>query len=169
MLVFESVCVRSMSGSDGWPVKLMCSDYPGYRWPYGTRALIAERERVRKVIELSARMNYGFHLGGNQEPVFKVPLSFHEGFVSNDNERLKLIDRVRTYHNFNWKQEVFHRPSINSPDAGITKSEKHYATLINNLLEMQALTEELKIETLALVVSCTNAHELEQAMLNACA
>jgi hypothetical protein len=41
--------------------------------------------------------------------------------------------------------------------------------LINNLLEMQALTEELKIETLALVVSCTNAHELEQAMLNACA
>jgi hypothetical protein len=160
-----------MSGSDGWPVKLMCSDYPGYRWPYGTRALIAERANVGKVLELSARMNYGWHYGGNYEPIFKVPLSFHEGFVSNDNERLKLIDRVRTYHNFNWKRDVctHAHPQVNSPDGGITKSEKHYATLINNLIEMQALTEELKIETLALVVSCTNAHELEQAMLNACA
>ena len=156
-----------MSGSDGWPVKLMCSHYSGYPWPYGARVLIAEREKVAKVLELSARMNYGFHLGGNQEPVFKVPLSFHEGFVSNDNERLKLIDRVRTYHNFNWKQEVFHRPSINSPDGGITKSEQHYATLINNLLELQALTEELKIETLALVATCCTAHYLQQAMLNA--
>ena len=155
-----------MSGSDGWPVKLMCSDYPGYPWPYGARALIAERERVGKVIELSARMNYGFHLGGNQEPVFKVPLSFHEGFVSNDNERLKLIDRVRTYHNFNWKRDTS-GTRINQMDGGMTPAERHYNKLIDNLLEMQALTEELKVETLALVVSCTNAHELQQAMLNA--
>jgi hypothetical protein len=156
-----------MSGSDGWPVKLMCSDYPGYRWPYGTRALIAERANVGKVLELSAQMRYGWAYGP-QPVVFQVPLSFHEGFVSNDNERLKLIDRVRTYHNFNWKRDTS-GTRINQMDGGMTPAERHYNKLINNLLEMQALTEELKIETLALVVSCTNAHELEQAMLNACA
>jgi hypothetical protein len=37
----------------------------------------------------------------------------------------------------------------------------------DDLLEMQALTEELKPETLALVASCASAHELQQAMLNA--
>lgn len=154
-----------MSGSDGWPVKLMCSDYPGYRWPYGTRALIAERANVGKVLELSAQMRYGWAYGP-QPVVFQVPLSFHEGFVSNDNERLKLIDRVRTYHNFNWKRDTS-GTRINQMDGGMTPAERHYNKLINNLLEMQALTEELKVETLALVVSCTNAHELQQAMLNA--
>lgn len=156
-----------MNTSDGWPVKRMSGDYPAFAFPYGARALMAERERVGKVLELTMLMNYGFHLGGNQEPVFKVPLSFQEGFVRNDTERITLLDRVRTYHNFNWKQEVFARPSINSPDGGTTRTEKQYAKLINNLLELQALTEELKPETLALISSCASAHELQQAMLNA--
>ena len=158
-----------MSGSDGWPVKLMCSDYPGYRWPYGTRALIEERERVGKIIVLTMQMNHGWHYGGNYEPIFKVPLSFQEGFVRNDTERITLIDRVRTYHNFNWKRDVcaHAHPQVNSADGGTTKSEKHYTTLIDNLLELQALTEELKPETLALVATCCTAHYLQQAMLNA--
>jgi len=147
----------------------MCSDYPEYSWPYGARALIAEREKVAKVLQLTMQMNHGWHYGGNYEPIFKVPLSFQEGFVRNDTERITLIDRVRTYHNFNWKRDVctHAHPQVNSPDGGITKSEKHYATLINNLIELQALTEELKPETLALVASCTGTHELQQAMLNA--
>jgi hypothetical protein len=154
-----------MSASNDWPVKLMSTEYSAYPWPYGARALIAERANVGKVLELSAQMRYGWAYGP-QPVVFQVPLSFHEGFVSNDNERLKLIDRVRTYHNFNWKRDTS-GTRINQMDGGMTPAERHYNKLINNLLEMQALTEELKIETLALVVSCTNAHELQQAMLNA--
>ena len=154
--------------SDDWPVKSMSGDYLVYVFPYGARALQAERAKVQKVLDLSGGMRNGFCLGGTiDNVVFKVPLSFHEGFVRNDAERITLIDRVRTHHNFNWKREVFARPSINSPDGGTTLSDKHYARLIDNLIELQALTEELRPETLALIASCWSAHELQQAMLNA--
>ena len=159
-----------MSASHDWPVKRMSAEYPAYPWSYGTGALIAERAKVGKVLELTMQMNYGLCLGGTIDNViFKVPLSFQEGFVRNDTERITLMDRVRTYHNFNWKRDVHtHAHSqVNSPDGGITKSEKHYVKLINNLLELQAITEELKPETLALISTCPSAYELQQAMLNA--
>ena len=157
-----------MNASDGWPVKPMSTDHRAFEWPYGARALITERAKVQKVLELGAQMNYGFCLGGTiDNVVFKVPLSFHEGFVRNDTERITLIDRVRTHHNFNWKREVFARPSINSPDGGTTRTEKQCVKLFNDVLEMQALTEELKPETLELISACGNSYELEQAMLNA--
>ena len=143
----------------------MCSDYPEYSWPYGARALIAEREKVRKILEISHIMSYGWAYGP-QPVVFQVPLSFQEGFVRNDTERITLIDRVRTYHNFNWKRDTY-GTRINEFSEGSTPAERHYAKLINNLIELQALTEELKPETLALVASCTSGHELQQAMLNA--
>ena len=164
---FIEIC-ENMSTSDGWPVKAMSTEYLQFPWPYGARELIAERAKVQKVLQLSAQMNGGFCLGGTiDNVVFKVPLNFHESFVRNDEERITLIDRVRTHHNFNWKREVFARPSINSPDGGTTLTEKRYAALMDNLIEMQALTEELKPETLALISSCTSAHELQQTMLNA--
>ena len=144
---------------DGWPAKLMSSEYPAYTWPYGARALMAEREKVQSVLTKSCHMN--------ESKFFQVPLTFHEGFVRNDTERITLTDRVRQYYNLNWKREVFARPSINYSDAGVTRAEKHYATLIDNLIELQALTEELKPETLVLVASCASANELQQAMLNA--
>ena len=157
-----------MSTSDGWPVKVMSTEYLQFPWPYGARELIAERAKVQKVLQLSAGTSNGLCLGGTiDNVVFKVPLSFHEGFVRNDTDRITLIDRVRTHHNFNWKREVFARPSINSPDGGTTRAEKQCAKLIDDLLEMQALTEELKPETLALVAACVNTHVLKQAMLNA--
>lgn len=156
-----------MNTSDGWPVKPMSCDYLVYVFPYGARALQAERAKVQKVLQLSGQINYGWFPGGNEEPVFKVPLTFHEGFVHSDAERIALTDRVRMHHNFNWKRDVFARPSINYSDAGVTRAEKHYATLIDNLIELQALTEELRPETLALVASCASANELQQSMLNA--
>ena len=154
-----------MSVSHVWPVKLMCSDYPEYPWPYGTRALIEERERVMKILEISHLMSYGWAYGP-QPVVFQVPLNFHEGFVRNDTDRITLTDRVRMYHNFNWKRDVS-GTRINEFSEGSTPAERHYKRLIDNLLELQALSEELKPETLALVARCTNAHELQQAMLNA--
>ena len=157
-----------MSTSDGWPVKAMSTEYLQFPGPYGARELIAERAKVQKVLQLSAGMSNGLCLGGTiDNVVFKVPLSFHEGFVRNDADRITLIDRVRAHHNFNWKREVFARPSINFPDGGTTLTEKRYDALIDVLIELQALTEELKPETLTLISGCANAHELRQAMLNA--
>ena len=162
------VKTRNMNTSDGWPVKPMSTEYLQFAWPYGARALMAERAKVQKVLDLSAGMSNGFCLGGTiDNVVFKGPLIWQEGFVRNDVERITLIDRVRTHHNFNWKREVFARPSINSPDGGTTRAEKQCTKLIDDLLEMQAVTEELKPETLALVAACANTHVLKQAMLNA--
>jgi hypothetical protein len=156
-----------MSTNHIWPVKLMCSDYPEYTWPYGARALMAEREKVEKVLALSAEMVLGYRYGGHYANIFIVPLTFKEGFVRNDTERMTLIDRVRKYHNFNWKQDVTGRPDMNTCDCGMTASDRHYARLIDNLLEMQALTEELQRETLELIWTCKSVHELQQGMLNA--
>ena len=74
---------------------------------------------------------------------------------------------MRRYHNFNWKRDLSVKPNMNHGDAGITQSDRHYARLIDALLELQALTEELKPETLMLVSNCAGEHELQQAMLNA--
>ena len=152
---------------DGWPVKRMSGDYLAFAFPYGARALMAEREKVQKVLALSLQMNCGWR-HNHDEPVFKTPLSFHEGFVRSGAERIALTDRVRTYHNFNWKRDVCQKPHINRGEAGITASDRHYARLIEILLDLQALTEELKPETLALIASCASANELQLAMLNAC-
>ena len=148
---------------DSWPAKLMSSEYPAYTWPHGARALQAERVKVQKVLDLSAGMSNGKCPGRTiDNVVFKVPLGFHEGFVRNDTERITLIDRVRTYHNFNWKRDVRARPCIQPFEVELT-----YHKVIDNLLELQAITEELKPETLVLVASCASANELQQAMLNA--
>ena len=159
----------SSSTSHIWPVKLMCSDYPTYPWPYGARALIAEREKVEKVFVMRAQMINGWRFHWDCEPLFTVPLTLKEAFVRNDTERITLTDRIRTYHNFNWKRDVSasKRPNVNRGECGFTASDRHYAMLIDNLLEMQALTEELKPETLELVHACQNTYELQQAMLNA--
>ena len=155
-----------MSACHDWPTKLMSSEYPAYAWPYGARALMAEREKVQKVLELSRQMNYGSTIGP-QTIIFQVPLNFHEGFVRNDTERITLTDRVRTYHNFNWKHDMSAKPDRNHGDCSVTQSDRHYAKHIDALLELQALTEELKPETLVLMSNCAGGHELQQAMLNA--
>ena len=103
----------------------------------------------------------------NESKFFQVPLTFHEGFVRNDTERITLTDRVRRYHNFNWKRDISVKPDRNHGDCGGTQSDRHYARLIDALLELQALTEELKPETLVLMSNCAGGHELQQAMLNA--
>jgi len=155
-----------MSTSDGWPVKPMSSDYPVYKWPYGARALIAERAKVEKVVLMRMQMISGWR-HGHHDNVFMVPLTFKEAFVRNDTERITLTDRVRTHHNFEWKRDTHQHAHARVSDGGMRPADRHYAMLVNNLLEMQALTEELKTETLELIWACGNSYELEQAMLNA--
>jgi len=142
-----------MSACHDWPAKLMSSEYPAYTWPYGARALMAERAKVQSVLTKSCHMN--------ESKFFQVPLTFHEGFVRNDTERITLTDRVRRYYNFNWKRD-------NQVRAGLAgDAVRHYEGLIYSLIELQALTEELKPETLVLMSNCAGGHELQQAMLNA--
>ena len=156
-----------MSTNDGWTVKAMSTAYLQFPWPYGARELMTERAKVQKVLDLSGQMNYGWSPGGNCEPVFKFPMSFHEGFVRSDAQRITLMDRVRTHYNFNWKRDVSQSAHARTPSEGSTPYDRHYAKVIDILIELQALTEELKPETLALIATCTSAHELQQAMLNA--
>ncbi len=158
--------ISSMSTPDGWPVKHMSTHYHEWPWPYGARELIAERAKVKKVLELRGQMNCGWFPGGHYEPVFKVPLSFDESFVRSDAERIKLIDRVRTHYNFNWKRDVSQNPHFMSPDGGMTPYDRQYDKLIEIVLELHALTEELKPETLALVKCCGTLDMLQQSMLN---
>jgi hypothetical protein len=147
----------------------MCSDYPKYPWSYDARALIVDREKVEKLFVMRAQMINGWRFHWDCESLFTVPLTFKEAFVSNDTERITLTERIRTYHNFNWKREVSQskRPDVNRGEYGVTASDRHYAMLIDNLLEMQTLTEELKPETIELVHVCQNTYDLLQAMLNA--
>ena len=164
---FKTIQPASMSTSDDWPVKPMSTEYVQFPWPYGARELMTERAKVQKVLQFSGQMNYGWFPGGHYEPVFKFPMSFHEGFVRSDAQRITLMDRVRTHYNFNWKRDVSQSPHARTPSEGSTPYDRQYAKLIDILLELQALTEELKPETLALIASCTSAQELQQAMLNA--
>ena len=106
------------TGPPSWPAKLMSSEYPVYTWPYGARALMAEREKVQKVLGLSGQMNGGWACGP-QLVLFQVPLTFHEGFVRNDTERITLTDRVRKYHNFNWKRDMSANPRMNHGEGGV--------------------------------------------------
>jgi len=163
MVLCTGTAAEPMSACHDWPTKLMSSEYPAYTWPYGARALMAEREKVQKVLGLIGQMNIGWY-NGSQPVLFQVPLSFREGFVRNDTERITLTNRVRRYHNFNWKRDMSAKPNRNQGDAGVTQSDRHYAMLID--VEMQALTEELKPETLVLMSNCAGEHELQQAMLN---
>jgi hypothetical protein len=157
-----------MNASDGWPVKPMSTYYHEMPWPYGARELIAERAKVKKVLDLSAQMNYGWFPGGHYESVFKVPLAFHEGFVHNDDQRIALMDRVRTHYNFNWKRDVSQNAHARVPgDGGTMSYDRHYEKVIEIVLELQALSEQLKPETRCLIAACASAHELQQAMLNA--
>jgi hypothetical protein len=163
---FIEIC-ENMSTSDGWPVKAMSTEYLQFPWPYGARELIAERAKVQKVLQLSAQMTHGWFPGGHYEPVFKFPMSFQEGFVRCDAQRITLMDRVRTHYNFNWKRDVSQNAHARTPSEGSTPYDRQYAKLIEILLELQALTEELKPETMLLMEMCKSAHELQQTMLNA--
>ena len=167
----------------GWPEKLLSIDDIEYSFPHGTRALIAERQRVMDIRLLQA----GFHRGHwvSHDPLrnyFKLDMSYEEAFVDCDAQRIALKDRVTTYYNCDWKREATARvqvrlangSSLNFTDgqqqqfaADVRQAEQRFGQLMEDLLIMQALTSELKPQTRELIKRCTSHGQLFACMLNA--
>ena len=155
-----------------WTVKLLSTEDLAYPWNYGTRALIAERERVEQILTLRSDFDGARGLSGLPHEEFKVPLSFEEAFVGSDAQRIAIMDRVRTYYNFNWKRDALAKEQQYQGQQDFLlhqhyAANRHFEKLMSNLLLMQALTEELKPETHDLVRRCTSSEQLLKCMLNA--
>lgn len=166
-----------------WPGKLLSVEDLEYSWPHGTRALIAERQRVREVAALQA----GFHRGHwvSHDPLqnyFKLDMSYEEAFVGCDAERIALKDRVTTYYNCDWKRDATARVQVrlaNGPSLGFTdgqqqlfaqhlrEADTRFSQLMEDLLLLQGLTSELKPQTRELIKRCTSHGQLLACMLNA--
>lgn len=167
-----------------WATKVLSSRTARYPWKYGTRALMAERERVAQIETL--RFVFGWGYIHNQykamDRLFTVPLSFQEAFVDSDTERIKLMDRVRTYYNFNWKRDATNElRSLNFPPhsekrviaesnlIAVLKREADglFKRRMEDVLVLQGLTEELKPETRELIRRCMSHEQLLRCMLDA--
>jgi hypothetical protein len=177
-----------MAATDGdaceWTAQVLSADGGAYRWPYGARALTAERKRVQEIESLRWRFTYGYHRGGGHDVrpnLFTFPMSFEEAFVHSDAERIAMMDRVRAYYNFNWKRDATadaHPRLGNQFTAGEQEHFKQqframknvadqlFAKHIDDVLLLQGLTEELMPETLELAKRCTSSAELLRCMLN---
>jgi len=174
-----------MTATDGvvWTVQELSAEGPTYNWPYGTRALIAERKRVQEIECLRGAFVYGHFVNHTDPNIFKFPMSYEEAFVGSDTERIALMDRLRTYYNFNWKRDATAcaqpRPGCGMLGlAGLQQFEDKlrsmkreadqlFAKRIEDVLLLQGLTEELMPETRELIKRCTDFQQLLRCMLDA--
>jgi hypothetical protein len=170
-----------MTATDGdvWTVQVLSVEGHTYNWPYGTRALIAERKRVQEIEGLRGAFVYGHFVNKTNPHIFTFPLSFEEAFVSSDTQRIAVMDRLRTYYNFNWKRDatarVQPRPGFGMPGVAgeeqlrsmKREADELFAKRIEDVLLLQGLTEELKPETRELVKRCTDFKQLLRCMLDA--
>lgn len=183
---FDLVCVidteAGMNATDGdaWTEQVL-SEGTNYNWPWGTRALIAERKRVQDIQVLQGLFEYGLYVNHTDPGIFKCPLSFEEAFVSSDTQRIALMNRLRFYYNINWERDATerarrgHHGNICSTEelfkqqfcAMKREADKLFKKHIEDLLLLQALTEELMPETRELIKHCTSFEELLRCMLDA--
>ena len=153
-----------------------------HRWPHGTRALMADRKRVQEIQWLQSLFEHGLFVNHTDTGIFKCPLSFEEAFVSSDAERIALIARLHTCYNLNWKREATEltaraQPIVIGPCAtnndeqqilGLKReADKLFAKYIEDVVLLQALTEELRPETRELIKDCTDFQQLLRRMLHA--
>lgn len=177
---FDLVCVidkeAEMTATDGdvWTVQVLSAEGPVYNWPYGTRALIAERKRVLEIESLRHLFEYGKMVNPyTHDCIFTFPMSFKDSYVHSDVERIALIHRMHTYYNFNWKCDATARARLgNGLNEELFRALKReadelLAKRIEDVLLLQGLTEELKPETLELANRCTSFQKLFRCMLDA--
>lgn len=156
-----------------WPVKVLSATGTPYPWPYGTRALISERELVQHMHNLSESFKYGYRLNHyvNDDRIFTVPLSFEDCFIDSHDQRVILMDRVRTFYNFNWKRDaVAHAVKTRHQNLLLSfkqQADDIFKKLMENLMLLQALTEELNPQTRAVARQCTSFEQLHRCMLDA--
>jgi hypothetical protein len=156
-----------MSATDGavWTEQVLSVEGPTYKWPYGTRALIAERKRVQEIESLRNVFMYGLRGNYPGPNIFTFPMSYEEAFVSSDTQRIVLMNRLRKYYNFNWKCDAKHFQG--QFPARKMEADELFTKRIEDVLLLQGLTEELKPETLELVKRCTDFQQLLRCMLDA--
>lgn len=160
-----------------WATKVLSSRTARYPWMYGTRALIVERERVAKIESLRFVFGWGYMANPykSMDRIFTVPLSFQEAFVGSDTERIKLMDRVRTHYNFNWKRDATAVVQECTRHVGGTGQQEQlkreadglFSKRMEDLFVLQGLTEELKPETRELIRRCMSHEQLVRCMLDA--
>ena len=181
---FDLVCVidteAGMNATDGdvWTEQVL-SEGTNYNWSWGTRALITERKRVQDIQVLQGLFEYGLYVNHTDPSIFKCPLSFEEAFVSSDTQRIALMNRLRFYYNINWERDATEQTRRGFKNglnlihfqqqfcAMKREADKLFAKHIDDLLLLQALTEELMPETRELVKRCTSFEELLRCMLDA--
>jgi hypothetical protein len=162
---FICLCLK-MTATDGvWTEQVLSVEGPTYKWPYGARALIAERKRVQEIQSLRNVFMYG-KMGNYGAPdIFTFPMSYEESFVSSDTERIGLMNRLRTYYNFNWKRDA--KQFQSSFPARKMEADELFTKRIEDVLLLQGLTEELMPETRELINRCTDFEQLLRCMLDA--
>lgn len=157
-----------------WPVMVL-DEGAVYCWPYGMRALIAERKRVQEIECLRHGFAYGQFVNHTDPNIFKFPLSFEEAFVRSDTERIAMMDRLCVYCNFNWKRDAMgvgvKVKALHDYEQKFLNLKREADTLFNKRIEdvllLQALTEELMPETRDLVKRCVDFQQLKRCMLYA--
>lgn len=137
---------------------------------------MADRKRVHEIQWLQILFEHGLFVNHTDAGIFKCPLSFEEAFVSSDAERIALIARLHTCYNLNWKREATEltaraQPIVYNYEQQILglkrEADKLFAKYIDDVVLLQALTEELMPETRELIKGCTDFQQLLRRMLHA--
>jgi hypothetical protein len=183
MLTTEEIEERklqmAMSVAPAWPV--VAESVQPFTFPYGARELLAERKRVREIENLRVKVEKPFDCN-NVQSIWGVPMSFQESFIDSHEARLRFMDKAELYRETLWRRDVVKRTLDRFPlkngtaDRAMlewceTIKNSHntakaiFPGIMERLLEMQALCEELKPETLELARRCSSQEELYRSMI----
>jgi hypothetical protein len=181
MLTAEEIEERklqmAMSVAPAWPVA--AESVQPFTWAYGARELLAERKRVREIENLRLKVENPFDCNNG---LWGVPMFFQESFMDSHEARLRFMDNVQLYMETLWRRDVVRKTLDRFPFKNgttdrvmlewcetIKNSQKTaksmFPGIMEKVLEMQALCEELKPETLALARRCSSHEELDRSML----
>ena len=134
--------------------------YP-FSWPHGARELMLERKRVRDILVLRAKVKQPTDMLG----YLGIDIPFHEAFIDSHSLRVELTDRLHTHFNANAKAEIVCMHEKLHLLAAYNHAKAIVQETRENLLEMQALYEDLRPETQALIKRCTSPVQLDKSML----
>ena len=132
-----------------------------FSWPHSARELMLDRKRVRDILLLRAKVKQPTDMMG----YLGVDIPFHEAFIDSHDLRVELTDRLHTHFNANAKAEIVCMHEQLHLLAAYNHAKAIVQATRENLLEMQALYEELRPETQALIKRCTSPVQLDKSML----
>lgn len=174
-----------MEATDEWPEQALSGEDAAFPWPHGPAALIAERKRVQDIEGLRSTAEYGYHRGGAHDVrpnIFTFPMTLQQALVRSDTQRIAMQDSVRARYNVDWKREAIAEATPRLAYAMSSGQVEHFkqqfrfmrnyaremfAKRIDDATFLQALTADLKAETLELAERCTGSADLLRRMLDA--